>query len=105
MRALFVYNPKAGKAMIRSKLSDILELLEQGGYETLVRPTTKRGDACDYVKNCAPETELVVCSGGDGTLDEVVTGMLASGIRFAIALFPEFSLSGTTPSSKNVDSE
>lgn len=30
-RALFVYNPKAGKAMIRSKLSDILELLEQGG--------------------------------------------------------------------------
>ena len=54
MRALFVYNPKAGKAAIRSKLSDILELLEQGGYETLVRPTTKRGDACDYVKNCSP---------------------------------------------------
>lgn len=88
MRALFVYNPKAGKAAIRSKLSDILELLEQGGYETLVRPTTKRGDACDYVKNCSPETELVVCSGGDGTLDEVVTGMLASGRNLPIGYIP-----------------
>lgn len=88
MRALFVYNPRAGKAMIRSKLSDILELLEQGGYETMVRPTTKRGDACDYVKNCSPETELVVCSGGDGTLDEVVTGMLASGRNIPIGYIP-----------------
>jgi len=88
MRALFVYNPKAGKAMIRGKLSDILELLEQGGYETLIRPTAKRGDACDYVKNCAPETELVVCGGGDGTLDEVVTGMLASGRNIPIGYIP-----------------
>ena len=65
--------------MIRNRLSGILERLELGGYETLVRPTTQRGDACLYVKECAPETELVVCSGGDGTLDEVVTGMLAGG--------------------------
>ena len=60
--------------MIRNKLSDILERLELGGYETVVRPTTKRGDACDYVKSCSPETELVVCSGGDGTLDAAVSG-------------------------------
>lgn len=87
-RALFVYNPKAGKAMIRSKLSDILELLEKGGYETMVRPTTKRGDANMYVEECAPEAELVVCSGGDGTLDEVVTGMLASGRNIPIGYIP-----------------
>lgn len=88
MRALFVYNPKAGKAAIRGKLSGILELLEQEGYETLVRPTTKRGDACDYVRGCAPETELVVCGGGDGTLDEVVTGMLGSGRNIPIGYVP-----------------
>lgn len=87
-RALFVYNPRAGKAMIRSKLSDILELLEQGGYEAMVRPTTKRGDACIYVQECAPETELVVCSGGDGTLDEVVTGILAGGKKIPIGYIP-----------------
>lgn len=87
-KALFVYNPKAGKAMIRGKLSEILELLEQSGYETTVRPTTKRGDACEYVKDRSPETELVVCSGGDGTLDEVVTGMLASGRNTPIGYIP-----------------
>lgn len=87
-KALFVYNPKAGKAMIRGKLSEILELLEQGGYETTVRPTTKRGDACAYVRDRSPETELVVCSGGDGTLDEVVTGMLASGRNTPIGYIP-----------------
>lgn len=87
-KALFIYNPRAGKAMIRNKLSDILERLELGGYETVVRPTTKRGDACDYVKCCSPETVLVVCSGGDGTLDEVVTGMLASGQNIPIGYIP-----------------
>lgn len=87
-RALFVYNPKAGKATIRSKLSDILELLERGGYETLVRPTTQGGDARVYVQDRAPETELVVCSGGDGTLDEVVTGMLSGGRSVPIGYIP-----------------
>ncbi len=87
-KALFIYNPRAGKAMIRSRLSDILERLELGGYETVVRPTTKRGDACDYVKSCSPGAELVVCSGGDGTLDEVVTGMLASGKNIPIGYIP-----------------
>lgn len=74
--------------MIRNRLSGILERLELGGYETLVRPTTQRGDACLYVKECAPETELVVCSGGDGTLDEVVTGMLAGGKNIPIGYIP-----------------
>lgn len=74
--------------MIRNRLSGILERLELGGYETLVRPTTQRGDVCLYVKECAPETELVVCSGGDGTLDEVVTGMLAGGKNIPIGYIP-----------------
>lgn len=87
-KALFVYNPKAGKAMIRGKLSEILELLEQSGYETTVRPTAKKGDACEYVRDRSPEMELVVCSGGDGTLDEVVTGMLASGSITPIGYIP-----------------
>lgn len=74
--------------MIRNKLSDIMELLEKGGYETMVRPTTRGGDACTYVKECAPETELVVCCGGDGTLDEVVTGMLSGGKSIPIGYIP-----------------
>ena len=34
------------------------------------------------------EYDIVVCSGGDGTLDEVVTGMIRSGFRTPIGYIP-----------------
>ena len=87
-KLLFVYNPKAGKAQIRTKLSDILEVFVQGGYELTVYPTQKRGDACKIVRRCAGSYDLVVCSGGDGTLDETVTGMIQGGFRVPIGYIP-----------------
>ncbi len=44
-KLLFVYNPKAGKAQIRNKLADILDVFTKEGYECTVVPTQKRGDA------------------------------------------------------------
>lgn len=87
-KALFVYNPKSGKAAMRSKLSYVLERLEECGYLTTVRPTTKRGDAIEYIKERDRDYDLVICSGGDGTLDEVVTGMEASGFSTTIGYLP-----------------
>ena len=83
-KMLFIYNPKAGKAQIKSKLSDILELLAAGGYEVTVYPTRKRGDAAELVQYRPPVYDMVMCSGGDGTLDEVVTGMIHSSFRTPI---------------------
>ena len=85
---LFVYNPKAGKAMIKNKLADILDIFARGGYEITIVPTQKRGDAREVVEGRRDSYELVVCSGGDGTLDEVVTGMIRSGIRTPIGYIP-----------------
>jgi YegS/Rv2252/BmrU family lipid kinase len=87
-KLLFVYNPKAGKAKIKNKLADILDIFAQAGYEMTVCPTQKKGDAVSIVQNRKPEYDLVVCSGGDGTLDEVVTGMMKSGIRTPIGYIP-----------------
>ena len=87
-KLLFVYNPKAGKAMIRNKLADILDIFARGGYEITIVPTQKRGDAREVVEGRMDKYELVVCSGGDGTLDEVVTGMIRSGIRTPIGYIP-----------------
>jgi YegS/Rv2252/BmrU family lipid kinase len=87
-KLLFVYNPKAGKAKIKNKLADILDIFAQAGYEMTVCPTQKKGDAVAIVQEREPEYELVVCSGGDGTLDEVVTGMMKSGIRTPIGYIP-----------------
>lgn len=87
-KLFFVYNPKAGKAGIKSKLSDILDIFARAGYEITVFPTGKRGDARAAVAGRSAAYELVVCSGGDGTLDEVVTGMIQSGFRTPIGYIP-----------------
>ncbi len=87
-KLLFVYNPKAGKAQIRNKLADILDVFTKEGYECTVVPTQKRGDARTVVAARHDGYDLVVCSGGDGTLDEVVTGMIQSGFRTSIGYIP-----------------
>ena len=44
-KMLFIYNPKAGKAQIRNKLADILDVFTKGDYEITVYPTQKSEDA------------------------------------------------------------
>ncbi len=87
-KLLFVYNPKAGKALIKNKLADILDVFAGAGYEITVAPTRRQGDAVEAVAGRRREYDLVVCSGGDGTLDEVVTGMIRSGFRTPIGYIP-----------------
>ncbi len=87
-KLLFVYNPKAGKAQIRNKLADILNVFAEAEYEITVAPTRRHGDARRIVENRSRDYELVVCSGGDGTLDEAVTGMIESGFRTPIGYIP-----------------
>lgn len=91
-KLLFVYNPHAGKAQIRSNLLDIIDIFTKAGYIVTARPTQKRGDAKEAVMNRTGDYELVVCSGGDGTLDEVVTGMMMRQDRIPIGYVP----AGTT---------
>lgn len=87
-RLLFVYNPKAGKAQIRLKLADILDIFAAGDYEITIFPTRKHDDARQIVEKHSKDYELVVCSGGDGTLDEVVTGIMQSGCRVPVGYIP-----------------
>lgn len=75
-KLLFIYNPHSGKAQIKSQLSDIVDIMVKAGYEVTVYPTQQSEDATYKVETCAGEYDLVVCSGGDGTLGEVVTGMM-----------------------------
>lgn len=87
-KLLFVYNPKAGKAGIKSKLADILDIFAGAGYEITILPTRKRDDARAAVAGRSRDYDLVVCSGGDGTLDEAVTGMIQSGFQTPIGYIP-----------------
>lgn len=87
-KLLFIYNPCAGKGKIRSRLMDIIKVLADGGYEVTVHPTSEKGDAVRTVKEKKKSYDLVVCSGGDGTLNEVVSGMMQSRKKVPIGYIP-----------------
>ena len=87
-RMLFIYNPMAGKGAIRNNISYILEEFSYSGYEVVVHPTAGRGDASVTMQEVGDEFDLIVCSGGDGTLDEVVAGMQAGRFRRPIGYIP-----------------
>lgn len=75
-RMLFIYNPNAGKGLLKARLSDVLDIMVKAGYEVVVYPTQYYKDAYRKVVHMEKGYDMVVCSGGDGTLDEVVTGMM-----------------------------
>lgn len=87
-KLFFIFNPFAGKAQIKNKLLKILNVMVKAGYEVTVYPTQKRGDAALQVEHAGGEYELIVCSGGDGTLDEAVTGMMRRENKLPLGYIP-----------------
>ncbi len=87
-KMLFIYNPKAGKGQIRNNLLDIIDIFVKGGYEVTAYPTQYAGDAIRAAEEDSARFDMVVCSGGDGTLDEVVTGLMRKEKRVPIGYIP-----------------
>lgn len=73
---LFVYNPMAGKEQIRTNLSDIIQIFCRADFEVTIIATQKSGDATEIVAEKGSDYDYVVCSGGDGTMSEVATGLM-----------------------------
>lgn len=91
-KMLFIYNPNSGMGLLKPKLSDVLDIFVKGGYEVTVYPTQKYHDAVRKMAEYEEQYDLVACSGGDGTLDEVVTGMMKREDKVPIGYIP----AGTT---------
>ena len=92
-RLLFIYNPHAGKELLKPKLADVIDIFVKAGYEVVAYPTQAYRDAYKKIKKYdSSEYDLIVCSGGDGTLDEVVTGMMKREDKVPIGYIP----AGTT---------
>ena len=102
-KMLFIYNPKAGKERIRSNLIDIIDIFARGGYEITVYPTKERGDGTVAVMEHDDSYDIITCCGGDGTLDEIVSGMWKSKRKTPIGYVPagstnDFAVSLDIPS-------
>ena len=74
---LFIYNPTAGKGQVAEGLSPILDVFTKAGWLVTAYPTQGHGDAIRAARELGPHFDRVVCAGGDGTLSETVTGLMA----------------------------
>lgn len=75
---LFIYNPHSGKAMVNSNLGNIISCFSQAGYLTTVYPTMGPGDASRVISQLHPgQYDRIICSGGDGTVNEIVNGFMS----------------------------
>ncbi|MCU6765302.1 diacylglycerol/lipid kinase family protein [Blautia ammoniilytica] len=87
-KLFFVFNPKSGKGKIKTALMDIVDIFNKGGYEVVIRATQYPKDAYEMTRKYADKVDLVVCSGGDGTLDEVVAGLVETGSKVPVGYIP-----------------
>ena len=90
-KILLIINPKAGLTHQRYNIFDIIESFCERDCITTTLTTLKEGDAVRLVEKNAAEHEMVVCSGGDGTLNETVSALLKSGVNIPIGYIPSGS--------------
>ena len=75
-KMLFVFNPFSGKGQLKNCLYDVIDVFTKGGYEVTVYPTQGKDDAFNIVGSTAHKYDVITASGGDGTLNEVVRGIM-----------------------------
>ena len=91
-KLLFIMNAFAGQKKANKVLPEILMVFTQAGYEIQMAMTTGPGAATRLAAERGADVDLVVCCGGDGTLNETITGLLLAGLKTPVGYIP----SGTT---------
>ncbi len=92
-RARIIYNPTAGREIFKRRIADVLQKLEIAGFEASCHATTGAGDAAAAARTAVERKyDVVICSGGDGTINEVVNGLAEQEYRPKLGIIP----TGTT---------
>ena len=91
-KLLFIMNPFAGQKKANKVLPEILMLFTEAGYDIHISMTTGPGSATRLAAERGGSADLVVCCGGDGTLNETITGLLMAQLNVPVGYIP----SGTT---------
>ena len=91
-KLLLIINPISGQKKAPKLLTEIISLFNRGNYEVTAYVTGAPGDAARMAALRGRDVDLVVCSGGDGTFNETITGLLSNDIHVNVGYLP----SGTT---------
>ena len=89
---LLIINPVSGKRKARTMIYNIINFLSECKCKTTIFSTTKKGDATELVIKYGGDSDRIICCGGDGTLNEVFSGIAAADIAVPVGYIP----TGTT---------
>ena len=87
-KLLFIMNPKAGLMQAPKYMADIIDRFSGAGYLTQVLMTKAGGDSKNFAAEYGGEADVVVVSGGDGTLNGVIDGLINGGHKTPIGYIP-----------------
>ena len=87
-KLMLVINPNAGRGGYKTGLGEALKTLDKGGFRTTLYFTSYPGEATELVKHFAPDYDVVACIGGDGTLSEVISGLVTLPSPPPLGYFP-----------------
>ena len=88
-KLLFIINPVAGKKHAGSSMYNVVKRFCDTGYTVTVSVTQHKGHGRELARSAAKEGyDLILCTGGDGTLNEVTSGIYESGKRVPFGYLP-----------------
>lgn len=90
-KLLLIMNPKSGTMLAPKYLSDIIGKFSGAGYLTSVLMTARKGDAREFAAEYGGEMDVIVVSGGDGTLNSVIDGLIKGGHDTTLGYIPSGS--------------
>ena len=92
-KLLLIVNPCSGKARMKTELLKVVRIFSDAGFFVTVYPTKERLDATRLIGTLTPgEFDRIVVCGGDGTLNEVITGLMQTNLRCTLGYVPAGTL-------------
>lgn len=92
-KLLIITNPRSGKAKIKNEILKIIQIFSDADFEVTVYPTKRQGDATVKARSLKDgEYDRIVVCGGDGTLNEVITGVMQKGLKCTLGYIPSGTL-------------
>ncbi len=87
-KMMLIANPAAGKRYTEKALSDVCARCMKAGWLVTVFPTFGSGDAKNYVETFGKDYDRICAMGGDGTLNQVLSGLVDIGLDKDVAYIP-----------------
>lgn len=87
-KALLIINPVSGKKTVLRHIPYIIRSLMDKGYLVTTAVTSRKGEATELSEKYAAQFDLICCTGGDGTLNETLSGIACAGVSVPLGYIP-----------------